>query len=45
MTIIKRKEITSVVRMQKKGNPNALLMGWKLEELLWKTLWRFFSKH
>ena len=41
----KKKKITSVARMPKRGNPSALLLGWKLLQLLWKTFWRFLSKH
>ena len=31
-------------RMWRKGNPLTLLMGSKLVQPLWKTVWRFFKK-
>ena len=31
-------------RVQRKGNPPTLLVGMKLVQPLWKTVWRFLKK-
>ena len=31
-------------RVWRKGNPLALLVGWKLIQPLWRTVWRFLKK-
>ena len=30
--------------MWRKGNPLTLLVGWKLVQQLWRTMWRFLKK-
>lgn len=40
---IKTKDIKELVRACRKGNPDTLLVGCKLVQLLWKTVLRFLK--